>query len=147
MSILRRSYRIVDYIDDNTFYVQFYDHTDEALSAPTEDDWEELTLCEPDTAPIIVVREVLVECEALGQRVTEAQELVERKQEAIVALLKAGDAAQAEIKRLQGLLDTGPRQCISQQQADALLKLASEYGNARVTWEPLYQAVQSLIKE
>ncbi len=105
MTILRRSYRIVDYIDDNTFYVQFYDHTDEALSAPTEDDWEELTLCEPDTAPIIVVREVLVECEALGQRVTEAQEIVALKQEAIAALLKAQDEAQAEIKRLQGLLD------------------------------------------
>ncbi len=144
---IKRSYRIVDYIDDNTFYVQFYDHTDDALSAPTEDDWKELTLCEPDTAPIIVVREILVECEARGQRVTEAQEMVALKQEAIAALLKAGDAAQAEIKRLQWLLDTGPRQCISQQQADALLKLASEYGNARVTWEPLYQAVQSLIKE
>ena len=105
MSILRRSYRIVDYIDDNTFYVQFYDHTDEALRAPTEDGWEELTLCEPDTAPIIVVREVLVECEALGQNVTEAKELVERTQEAILALIEAQNAAQAEIKRLQGLLD------------------------------------------
>ena len=105
MSILRRSYRIVDYIDDNAFYVQFYDHTDEALSAPTDDDWEELAVCDSDTPTIVVVREVLVECEALGQRVTEAQEMVALKQEAIAALLKAQDEAQAEIKRLQGALD------------------------------------------
>lgn len=61
-----------------------------------------------------------------------AYEMLELKRQAIAALLDAQDQLQAEIKRLQGLLDAKhkPGFGLSKEQADHLRVLARNHGHA-----------------
>jgi len=125
---ITRCYRIVDYIGE--FYVQYQDAEDGA-SIP-EDAWEELLVVEEDTPATEVASEMLRECIRLNLELHGARQTLGLKQHALTAQLQAHDAAQAEIKRLQGLLDAKhkPGFGLSKEQADHLRVLARNHGHA-----------------
>lgn len=150
--ITQKVYRIVDYLTD--FYVQHQEVPEGAR--PIDEAWDEFLPIETDMTTRELAYILVGECVTLSERLFDREQLLRTKDEAIAALLKAGDAAQAEIKRLQGLLDTKhkPGFGLSKEQTDHLRNLIRNYGHAcynatdtEAKWRHIDDALHNYTKE
>lgn len=150
--ITQKVYRIVDYLTD--FYVQHQEVPEGAR--PIDEAWDEFLPIETDMTTRELAYILVGECVTLSERLFDREQLLRTKDEAIAALLKTGDAAQAEIKRLQGALDAKhkPGFGLSKEQTDHLRNLIRNYGHAcynatdtEAKWRHIDDALHNYTKE
>ncbi len=126
--ITQKVYRIVDYLTD--FYVQHQEVPEGAR--PIDEAWDEFLPIETDMTTRELAYILVGECVTLSERLFDREQTIARLINSVDVNLKARDAAQAEIKRLQGLLDAKhkPGFGLSKEQADHLRVLARNHGHA-----------------